>query len=42
MHATSTLPTMGVIDELIANNVAFASALPTRHLDVRPAAGWRS
>ena len=27
---------MGVIDELIANNVAFASALPTRHLDVCP------
>ena len=27
---------MGVIDELIANNAAFASALPTRHLDVRP------
>jgi carbonic anhydrase len=27
---------VGVIDELIANNVAFASALPTRHLDVRP------
>ncbi|HXR13649.1 MAG TPA: carbonic anhydrase [Solirubrobacteraceae bacterium] len=27
---------MGVIDELIANNVAFAGALPTRHLDLRP------
>jgi len=27
---------MGVIDELIANNVAVASELPTRHLDVRP------
>ena len=27
---------MDVIDELIANNVAFASAVPTRHLDVRP------
>src|ERR1700734_3681950 len=27
---------MGVIDELIANNVAFASSLPTRHLDVQP------
>jgi carbonic anhydrase len=25
-----------VIDELIANNAAFASALPARHLDVRP------
>ena len=25
-----------MIDELIANNVAFASTLPTRHLDVRP------
>src|SRR3984957_13817179 len=28
---------MGVIDELIANNVAFASSLPARHLDVHPA-----
>ena len=27
---------MGVIDELITNNLAFASALPTRHFDVRP------
>ena len=27
---------MGVIDELIANNAAVASGLPTRHLDVRP------
>src|ERR1700723_248717 len=27
---------MGVIDELIANNVAFASSLPARHLDVQP------
>jgi len=27
---------MGTIDELLANNEAFASALPTRHLDVRP------
>ena len=27
---------MGVIDELIANNVAVASELLTRHLDVRP------
>jgi carbonic anhydrase len=27
---------VGVIDELIANNLAFASALPPRHLDVRP------
>jgi carbonic anhydrase len=25
-----------VIDELIANNAAFASTLPARHLDVRP------
>ncbi len=28
---------MSVIDELIANNQAFAGSLPTRHLDVRPA-----
>ena len=28
---------MGVIDELIANNADFASSLPARHLDVRPA-----
>ena len=27
---------MGVIDDLMANNLAFASGLPTRHLDVRP------
>jgi len=27
---------MGVIDELIANNAAFASSLPARHLDVQP------
>jgi carbonic anhydrase len=27
---------MGAIDELLANNDAFAAALPTRHLDVRP------
>src|ERR1700690_2029822 len=27
---------MGVIDELIANNVAFAGSLPARHLDVHP------
>jgi carbonic anhydrase len=27
---------VNVVDELIANNVAFASALPTRHLDLRP------
>jgi carbonic anhydrase len=27
---------MGTIDELLANNEAFAAALPTRHLDVRP------
>lgn len=27
---------MGTIDELLANNEAFATALPTRHLDVRP------
>jgi carbonic anhydrase len=27
---------MGTIDELLANNDAFAAALPARHLDVRP------
>jgi carbonic anhydrase len=27
---------MDVIDELVANNVAFADGLPTQHLDVRP------
>jgi len=27
---------MSAIDELLANNGAFAAALPTRHLDVRP------
>jgi len=27
---------MGVIDDLIANNLAFARALPRRHYDVRP------
>ena len=27
---------MGVIDELLANNRAFAASLPARHLDVRP------
>jgi carbonic anhydrase len=27
---------MGVIDELVANNLAFAGAEPARHLDVRP------
>jgi carbonic anhydrase len=27
---------MGAIDELLANNEAFAAALPTGHLDVRP------
>jgi carbonic anhydrase len=27
---------VSVIDELLANNDAFAAALPTRHLDVRP------
>ena len=27
---------MGVIDELLANNRAFASSLPARHLDIRP------
>ena len=27
---------MDVIDELVANNEAFADSLPTRHLDVRP------
>jgi carbonic anhydrase len=28
---------MDVIDELMANNAAFASSLPARHLDVHPA-----
>ena len=27
---------MGVIDELLANNEAYAGSLPERHLDVRP------
>ena len=27
---------MGVIDELLANNRAFADSLPARHVDVRP------
>lgn len=27
---------MGVVDELLANNEAFAAKLPARHLDVRP------
>ncbi len=27
---------MNVIDELVANNQAFADSLPTKHLDVRP------
>ncbi|MFP5362519.1 MAG: beta-class carbonic anhydrase [Thermoleophilia bacterium] len=27
---------MGVIDELVANNEAFAASLPAQHLDVRP------
>ena len=27
---------MNVIDELVANNEAFAASLPARHLDVRP------
>ena len=30
---------MGVIDELVANNRAFASSLPRGHLDVRPSRG---
>ena len=30
---------MGTIEELLANNEAFAEALPTRHLDVRPSRG---
>src|SRR4029078_11313305 len=30
------LRSVSLIDELIANNAAFASALPTRHLDVQP------
>jgi carbonic anhydrase len=29
-------PQMDVIDELVANNRAFAASLPARHLDVRP------
>jgi len=28
---------VGVIDDLLANNQAFAASLPTRHLDVHPA-----
>src|SRR5580692_3035416 len=27
---------MGVVDDLLANNLAFASGLPARHFDVRP------
>src|SRR5450755_4633112 len=34
--AASRVRSVGVIDELIANNVAFANALSTQHLDVRP------
>ncbi|MGI8803894.1 MAG: beta-class carbonic anhydrase [Solirubrobacteraceae bacterium] len=30
---------MDVIDELLANNRAFAASLPVRHLDVRPSRG---
>jgi carbonic anhydrase len=30
------VPRVDVIDELVANNEAFAASLPTRHLDVRP------
>ena len=30
---------MNGIDELLANNRAFAASLPTRHLDVRPSRG---
>jgi carbonic anhydrase len=30
------VPSVDVIDELVANNRAFASSLPARHLDVRP------
>ncbi len=30
------LPAVDVIDQLVANNQAFADSLPTRHLDVRP------
>ena len=30
------MPMMGVIDDLVANNDAFAAALPNKHLDVRP------
>jgi len=30
---------VGVIDELVANNRAFASSLPTGHLDLRPRRG---
>jgi carbonic anhydrase len=30
------VPQVDVIDELVANNEAFAASLPDRHLDVRP------
>src|SRR5436190_14330263 len=36
---SSRVPAMGTIEELLANNEAFAEALPTRHLDVRPSRG---
>lgn len=32
----SRVRSLDVIDELVANNRAFAGSLPTRHLDVRP------
>ncbi len=32
-----TVPAMDVIDELVANNKAFASSLPEQHLELRPA-----
>jgi len=34
--ARGYLARVNVIDELVANNRAFADALPTQHLDVRP------
>ena len=32
----SRIPPVNVIDDLVANNVAFAAGLPAQHLDVRP------
>ncbi len=36
MAARDYLARVNVIDELVANNQAFADSLPTKHLDVRP------